>query len=114
MYWRRFPVSEIPLEDSKAFDKWINDRWLEKDQLLKQFSETGRFPADTTHASDGEPKEKEGKALVGAGYIETSVKLNAWYDILQIFVMLASFAMMANIGAKLWNLVIHGSLQGLG
>lgn len=111
MYWRRFAVSEIPLDDPKAFEEWVVRRWKEKDELLEGFMNTGRFPADDAHESDGEPG---GGAIIGAGYIETEVRLGHWYEVGQIFVVLAAFALLANIGAKMWNLAIHGSLGGKG
>ena len=111
MYWRRFPISEIPLDDSKAFEEWLFRRWREKDELLEQYYNTGRFPADDMQKSDG---EHGGDAAVGAGYIETEVRLAHWYEIGQIFVVLAAFAMVANIFAKMWNFVVHGNLVGLG
>jgi lysocardiolipin and lysophospholipid acyltransferase len=42
------------------------------------------------------------------------VRLGHWYEVGQIFVVLAAFALLANIGAKMWNLAIHGSLGGKG
>jgi hypothetical protein len=111
MYWRRFAVSEIPLDEPKAFEAWLDQRWREKDELLEQYMNTGRFPADDVHASDGEP---DGKAVIGAGYIDTEVRLAHWYEVGQIFVVLAAFALLANILAKMWNLVVHGSFVGKG
>jgi hypothetical protein len=111
MYWQRFAVSELPLDDSKAFEEWLLRRWREKDDLLEQFSRTGRFPADDVHESDGEPG---GKAIIGAGYIDTEVRLAHWYEVGNIFVVLAAFALLANIVAKMWNLGAHGSFGGKG
>lgn len=46
MYWRRFKVSEIPMDDAKAFEIWLRDRWTEKDDLIELFVQQGRFPAN--------------------------------------------------------------------
>jgi len=43
MYWRRFAMSSIPLTDAKEFEQWLLDRWREKDSLLEQWYDTGRF-----------------------------------------------------------------------
>lgn len=42
----------MPLDDSAAFDKWLYERWAEKEELLKQFQSHGRFPTadDYVHA----------------------------------------------------------------
>ncbi len=94
MYWRRFAISSIPLRDTKAFETWLLDRWKEKDALLEQFYDTGRFPAD------GSSKDVKG------GYIETEVKLRNWLEVGQIFVVLGAMAMVANVLAKLWDMMI--------
>lgn len=98
MYWRRFPVSEIPVDDHEAFDAWLTERWREKDEFLDQYLETGRFPAvmaGIAEKSDGEN-----------GYIDTEVKLRSIQDVGQIFVALASLAMICRVIEQLWNLLM--------
>lgn len=117
MYWRRFAVSSIPIDDPKEFDAWLVNEWRTKDALLEQYVQNGRFPADEGHDSEGEPAldGKSGtKMLKGAGFIETEVKLAHWYEVGQIFVVLAAFGLVLNIGAKMWNLVLYDSLKGWG
>lgn len=46
MYWRRFLINDIPLQDTKAFEEWVLQRWIEKDNLLESFQQHGCFPAD--------------------------------------------------------------------
>ena len=89
MYWRRFAVSSIPIKDPKQFEQWVLDRWKEKDGLLEQYYDTGRFPADGP----------------GGEYIETEVQLQHWIEVGQIFVVLAALAMVANVFAKLWEML---------
>lgn len=43
MYWRRYKIADIPWQDEALFEKWIYDRWYEKDLLLKRVKETGSF-----------------------------------------------------------------------
>lgn len=117
MYWRRFAVSDIPIDDHAQFDRWVMDRWLEKEAILESYALNGRFPADEGHDSEGEPAMNgyDGSEVAqGAGFIETTVRLAHWYEIGHIFSVLASFALLANIGAKLWNLAVHGTLLGGG
>lgn len=104
MYWRRFPTSSIPINDPAQFEQWLRDRWLEKDALLENYVRAGRFPADEGHDSEGEPalNGSPGSEVVqGAGFIETTVRLARWYELGHIFAALASFALTANILAKL-------------
>lgn len=89
MYWRRFPVSSIPLHDSHKFEYWLRARWTEKDRLIEHYYRTGRFPADTD-VSQG----PDGKTRRGAGYIETEIKPTHWYEFLQIFAPIGLFALV--------------------
>lgn len=95
MHWRRFPVSSIPVSDPEAFQQWVLERWREKDELLETFYDTGRFPADSD-----QPGAKDG------GYIETEVKLHHWAEVGQIFVVLATLALIANILKQLWTMFL--------
>ena len=90
MHWRRFKISAIPLHDLKQFDIWLRARWAEKDTLMEHYMRTGRFPADTGFDNQGEG----GQLREGAGHIETQVKPNKWYEILQVFAPIASIAIV--------------------
>lgn len=117
MYWRRFPVSSIPFDDPQHFDQWLSELWWEKEALIEHYVQNGRFPADDGHSSEGEAAingSAGAKVLKGAGYIETEVKLAHWYEVGQIFVVLAAFGLLFNVLAKLWNLFLHGSFTGRG
>lgn len=117
MYWRRLPVSSIPLEDSVKFEAWLLEQWRIKDDLLEQYVQNGRFPADDGFNYKDETTvngSSDGQVLRGAGFIETKVKLAHWYEIGQIFVVMAAFGLVFNIGAKIWNLVLYGNLIGRG
>ncbi|KAI9818414.1 MAG: Acyl-CoA:lysophosphatidylglycerol acyltransferase 1 [Pycnora praestabilis] len=111
MYWRRLAVSSMPLDDSKAFELWIRERWSEKEALLEHFLQNGRFPADEGRDAEG---SADGKVMQGAGYIETEVRLDHWWEIGRMFVVLLTFALVANVSAKFWNLVFYGNFVGSG
>ena len=84
---------------------------------MEGYVRNGRFPADEGHDSEGEPATAGSpapKVIKGTGHIETTVRLARWHEIGHIFSILASFALTANILAKLWNLVFYGSLAGKG
>ncbi|KAG6169634.1 hypothetical protein E4U25_006608 [Claviceps purpurea] len=70
LYWRRFKVADIPLDDPKEFELWLRDQWYKKDALMEQYLNTGRFPP-----------------LSGAkvDYVETEVRTRYPWEILQIF-----------------------------
>ena len=110
-------MSSIPINDPARFEQWVMDRWLEKEALLEGYAQNGRFPADEGHDSEGEPAmngASGSKVSQGAGFIETTVRLAHWYEVGHIFSVLACFALIANIGAKLWNLALYGSMAGKG
>ena len=91
-------MDDIPLEDSHEFEGWLSARWQEKDHLLEQYKETGLFPADdTTDKISG---------LKGAGFIDTEVQLEKWYEIGQIFVIPAALALVADVVSKTLDIVL--------
>ena len=55
MFWRRIPVSDIPVDDLKAFEAWLKGQWQIKEDLLEGFVQNGRFPADEGQDSEGIP-----------------------------------------------------------
>ncbi|CZT53371.1 related to acetyltransferase [Rhynchosporium secalis] len=102
MYWRRFAIKDMPLDNAEKFEAWLRERWYEKDSFIDHFLTTGRFPA---------AKEATNGVSVGKGndeFIETEVKLKSVLEVGNIFVVLAAFALVANIGAKIWNAVLYG------
>jgi len=83
MHWRKFHVKDIPLGDDQKedFDKWLQNRWLEKDALLDYFYKHGEFPKDKMKVC-----------------VRTEVKLkNPVGDVFSIFAVLALVAVVARI-----------------
>ena len=103
MHWRKFHVSTIPLNDSKAFEQWLYERWREKDGLLEHFQQTGRFPAD-----EGKDKWNGGvsphKVAFGAGHIETEVQPAHVIEVLQIYLPFSVLLLGFFILRKVWSL----------
>jgi len=89
MYWRRFAIASIPLDDTKKFDLWLRQRWVEKDKFIEDFYRHGKFPAD-----EGLSKDEKGQSIRGAGYIETEIKPKYWYEFLQVFAPIGLFALV--------------------
>jgi len=89
MYWRRFKISTIPIDNDKAFNLWLQARWREKDYLMELYHRTGRFPADA-----GVEKASDGSARRGAGVIESQVRSTHWYEFLQIFAPMGVLALV--------------------
>lgn len=73
MHWRRFKVSDIPLETLEDFHAWLIERWNEKEALLDEHSKTGNFPSSIN----------QGKSIT------TEVKLGRWWEIWQLGAVLA-------------------------
>ena len=89
MYWRRFRISSIPLDDPKTFEVWLRSRWSEKDKFIEDYLRTGRFPAD-----QGTSKNSKGDTVRGAGHIEAEIKPKYWYEFLQVFAPIGLFALV--------------------
>ena len=98
MYWRRFAVADLPLDDPKEFTAWVSARWEEKEQLLEHYFRTGLFPADEASL----PAMGKSKA----GYVDTEVKLDKWYEIGQLFVVPATLALLAHVASKLLTMIV--------
>ncbi|OAQ92571.1 1-acyl-sn-glycerol-3-phosphate acyltransferase 2 [Purpureocillium lilacinum] len=95
LYWRRFRMSDIPLDDQKEFDLWLREQWYKKDELMEEYLTTGRFPP---------------MAGAKAGFVETSVRTRQPWEILQVFTVVG-------ICGLLWNNVrrlLHAASKGLG
>lgn len=101
MHWRRFAIKDIPLDDHEAFDQWLKQRWIEKDDLMEYYLTSGKFPGSppTDGAVNGNVKEE---------WIETEVKLAHWWEIGNIFVILGALALVFNLLARIWAFVIYG------
>lgn len=91
-YWRRFALADIPLENQEEFDKWLCERWYEKDQLMEQYVSTGRFPANGAGIK---------------GHLETEVKTQYWWEFLKIFMPVGTFALLFNILLKAVRLIVR-------
>jgi lysocardiolipin and lysophospholipid acyltransferase len=102
MYWRRFAVTDMPLDDPEKFELWLRERWHEKDVLLEHYVTNGRFPnskAATNGVTNGAGKDD---------VIETEVKLAHWWEVSNIVIMLAAFALVANLLARVYNTAFYG------
>jgi hypothetical protein len=104
MYWRRFAVKDIPLDDDGKFELWLRERWYEKDAFMEQYLTTGRFPGSLAAINGAETKGN-----VKEVFIETEVKLAHWWEVGNIFVVLAAFGLVFNLLARVWNLVLYGN-----
>ncbi|KAJ5765603.1 hypothetical protein N7520_005162 [Penicillium odoratum] len=94
MHWRRFAVADIPLDDQTAFEEWLRARWVEKDRLLDQYWETGRFPSDLAGSIKATNATPEQKVAVDAGYVESYVRLHHWIELGQIFIVLVGLVFL--------------------
>ncbi|KAI1499547.1 acyltransferase-domain-containing protein [Biscogniauxia marginata] len=92
-YWRRFALEDMPLDNQEEFDKWVRERWYEKDALLEQYMSTGRFP-------------ENGAGI--KGHIETEVRTQQWWEFTKIFAMLGSFGLSFNVILKTMRYLVRG------
>ena len=92
IYWRRFPISDIPLNNPETFSKWLTARWREKDYLLEMWHRNGQFPADV-----GAEKLANGTVRRGCGHISSQVRPAQWYEFLQIFAPMGVLALVLSV-----------------
>lgn len=96
MHWRRFKISDMPLDDKEAFHDWITARWREKDQLIETYINTGRFPSLNSGKSDP----------AGPAYFESPVRLRhplGWMEIYTPFAIgLAVIFILRRVLSLLW------------
>ena len=92
LHFRRFRISTIPIDNDKAFEVWMRNRWREKDYLLEHFQRFNRFPDDDNWMKT--QKEAGRKELIPqpAKFIETQIKSNNLEEFLSIFAPLTSVA----------------------
>ncbi len=108
MYWRRFSVSSIPIDDPSAFELWLSRVWQEKDDILEYYAQHGRFPADESaivgqESANGTVEKSKDQEK----FLETEVKLDHWIEIGQMFVVPATLLLIANLFCKAWNFVVR-------
>lgn len=85
IHWRRFHVEYIPLEDPKEFEAWLIKRWEEKDQLLTEYFETGRFPSELAGWIKADHVEGERRVAAKAGFVESDVRVHRKWELALIF-----------------------------
>lgn len=90
LFWRRFKISDIPLDNDEAFGRWLINRWREKDYILEYFYKYNKFPAESPvralAAAEGKLKPSHAKT------IGTEVKGGGWDEFLSIFGPITSAA----------------------
>lgn len=53
------------------FEKWVRDRWIEKDELLEVYQQTGRLPSQ-----------------LDQGILDTAAKLHSFLEVFRMFAVL--------------------------
>ncbi|KAK3074059.1 hypothetical protein LTR53_003838 [Teratosphaeriaceae sp. CCFEE 6253] len=83
MFWRRYKISDIPVDNTEAFGRWLLNRWREKDYILEYFYKFNCFPAcdamSALQAVEGKKPPQHAKA------ISTEVKGGGRDEFLGIF-----------------------------
>ncbi|KAL1311017.1 hypothetical protein AAFC00_001235 [Neodothiora populina] len=113
MYWRRFRISDIPIDNEAAFSMWLKNRWTEKDYLLEHFVRHGAFPegdpvkAMKTEAAllklanankNGEKMKVIQPVVKTAKFITTEVKAGGIEEFLAIFAPISAAATALSSG----------------
>lgn len=117
MHWRRFHISTIPIQNTKAFEVWLRNRWREKDYMLEYFNRHTRFPAEdfwTEHLDMSSRSSQQSRSLRSvpkpAVQIETQVKSGNWNEFVKIFAPISSVMMALTVayGASPGDLIPGG------
>ncbi|KAF2703170.1 acyltransferase-domain-containing protein [Pleomassaria siparia CBS 279.74] len=117
MHWRRFHYDTIPIDNSKAFEVWLRNRWREKDYMLEYFSRNNRFPAEDFWKDQLDMGERSsGSQSIRtvprpAITIETEVKSGNWNEFVKIFAPITSVMMALTVayGASPGDLIPGGT-----
>ena len=104
MHWRRFHISDIPIQNTKAFEVWLRNRWREKDYMLEYFQKHSRFPAEDfwkDHLDMGDRSSQNSQSIRSvpkpAVQIETEVKSGNWNEFVKIFAPISSVLMALTV-----------------
>lgn len=119
MHWRCFHINSIPINNPKAFDVWLRNRWREKDYMLEYFTRNSRFPADDFWKEQLDLSETSSSSQSirsvpqGARTIETQVKSGNWNEFVKIFAPITSVIMALTLayGASPNDLPIPGGTE---
>lgn len=121
MHWRRFHIDSIPIQNTKAFEVWLRNRWREKDYMLEYFNRNNRFPAEDfwkNHLDmSSQSSQNGGKSIRSvprpAVQIETEVKSGNWNEFVKIFAPITSVMMALTVayGASPEDLPIPGGKE---
>jgi hypothetical protein len=90
LFWRRIKISTIPHSNDKAFERWLLNRWREKDYMLEYFASFGRFP--DCPAKDLTIMVRRQKVPKHANVITASLRGGGWEEFLSIFGPITSAA----------------------
>ena len=88
MNWRRFATKDIPTTE-KEFEKWLYDRFLEKDKMLINFYKQGSFES-----------VKEVEAPIGLRHVS---------EIADLVTTLLTLGLLISICLQLYRLAIKFS-----
>lgn len=94
MYFRRFRISTIPLDNHEAFEIWLRNRWREKDYLLEHFDRFNSFPVDDKWMERQQKAGRKQFIAHPARNITTQIKSNSLEEFLSIFAPLTSVLMV--------------------
>jgi hypothetical protein len=104
MHWRRFHIDTIPIQNTKAFEVWLRNRWREKDYMLEYFNRHSRFPAEDfwkEHLDMSDKSSQGSQSLRSvpkpAIQIETEVKSGNWNEFVKIFAPISSVMMALTV-----------------
>jgi len=113
MYWRRWRIADIPIDNEEKFAMWLRNRWTEKDYLLEHFARHKTFPeGDPVKAmkmedqvrkfakeqAKGNPTANIKPVTKSAKFISTTIQAGGIEEFMGIFSPVASAATALSSG----------------
>lgn len=99
MHFRRFRIANIPLDNDKAFDVWLRNRWREKDYLLEHFVRFNRFPDDHLWMMKQRKAGRVDLVPQPAKCIAAQIKSNSLEEFMSIFAPVTSVLMALSLAS---------------
>jgi len=92
--------------EEKEFDRWLEARWREKDELLEYYEKNGNFPADEETTVEHVPIPNGAgvtKPVKATSYVETSVRPGSYLEVIQLYLPMLAAGLVLHLVWRLWN-----------
>ncbi|XP_055925293.1 acyl-CoA:lysophosphatidylglycerol acyltransferase 1-like isoform X2 [Argiope bruennichi] len=96
VHYRCYPISEVPLDSLESLRDWTYKRWSEKEELLKEYYTTGKFPHIPA-------SQRKNETLNSNSHRSHEVRMDIRQIILIHTIFLSSTLFHCYLLCKVWN-----------